>query len=150
MTFSCFCGAVSVTTPKRPDFVHACNCDLCRKTGARWGYFAPAEVMVHGATATFRRGDKSEPGVDVHFCPACGSTTHFRLTEAAVERHGDVMMGVNAGLAEEAELAGIELRYPDGKNWSGEGEFGYVRDSRILGSLTSPTIDPSLSDRAGQ
>ena len=134
MTFTCFCKAVSVTTAKRPDFVHACNCDLCRKSGARWGYFAPVEVAVDGATATFRRSDKPEPGVDVHFCPACGSTTHFRLTQAAVAKHGDVMMGVNAGLAEEGELAGIELRYPDGKNWSGDGEFGYVRDSRILGA----------------
>lgn len=150
MTFACFCGAVSVTTAKRPDFVHACNCDLCRKAGARWGYFDPAEVAVNGATATFRRHDKPEPGVDVHFCPACGSTTHFRLTEAAVSQHGDVMMGVNAGLANEAELAGIELRYPDGKNWSGEGEFGYVRASRILGDGSCRASDPSSSDRARQ
>jgi hypothetical protein len=148
MTFACFCGAVSVTTAKRPDFVHACNCDLCRKAGARWGYFDPAEVTVQGATATFRRRDKPEPGVDVHFCPTCGSTTHFRLTEAAVRKHGDIMMGVNAGLADEADLAGIELRYPDGKNWSGEGAFGFVRASRLLGAMFSLTTDATLSDRA--
>lgn len=133
MTFGCLCGAVSVTTDRKPDFVHACNCDLCRKSGARWGYFEPSEVSVAGQTSTYRRRDKPEPGVDVHFCPSCGSTTHFRLTDTAVARHGDVMMGVNAGLADEAELAGIELRYPDGKAWSGEGEFGYVRPARILG-----------------
>lgn len=134
MTFACFCGAVSLATTRWPEFVHACNCDLCRKAGARWGYFEPAEVTVTGPTATYRRHDKPEPGVDVHFCPTCGSTTHFRLTESAVERHGDVMMGVNAGLADEADLAGIELRYPDGKNWSGEGAFGYVRPGRMLGA----------------
>ncbi|WP_296717188.1 GFA family protein [Erythrobacter sp.] len=135
MTLECFCGAVSLTTAGKPEFVHACNCDLCRKAGAQWGYFNPAEVTVTGPTSTYCRRDKPEPGVDVHFCQACGSTTHFRLTEAAAQKHGDVMMGVNAGLAEEAELAGIELRYPDGKNWSGEGEFAYVRPSRILGSV---------------
>lgn len=134
MTFTCFCSAVTLETAGKPEFVHACNCDLCRKTGARWGYFAPDEVVVTGTTATYRRTDKPQPGVDVHFCPKCGSTTHFRLTEAAVARHGDVMMGINAGLAEEAALAGVELRYPDGKNWSGEGEFGYVRPSRIHGA----------------
>ena len=134
MTLTCFCKAVCLTTVGRPEFVHACNCDLCRKSGARWGYFGPAEVTMRGTTATYRRTDKPEPGVDVHFCPACGSTTHFRLTEAAVRKHGDLMMGVNMGLADEADLAGIELRYPDGKNWSGEGEFEYVRDSRILGA----------------
>jgi hypothetical protein len=133
MTFACFCGAVSVVTSKRPDFVHACNCDLCRKSGARWGYFAPGEVTVTGQTATYQRHDKPDPVVAVHFCPACGSTTHFRLTESAAQKHGDVMMGVNAGLVDESALQGIELRYPDGKSWSGQGEFGYVRASRILG-----------------
>jgi hypothetical protein len=135
MTFACFCGAVSLTTARKPEFVHACNCELCRKVGAQWGYFDPAEVAVTGPTSTYQRGDKPDPAVDVHFCQACGSTTHFRLTEAAAQKHGDVMTGVNAALAEEAELAGIELRYPDGKNWSGEGEFGYARPSRILGSV---------------
>ena len=48
--------------------------------------------------------------------------------------HGDTMTGVNVGLLDEQELSGVELRYPDGKSWSGQGEFGYVRDSRILGS----------------
>jgi hypothetical protein len=133
MTFACFCGEVSLAATRRPDFVHACNCDLCRKSGARWGYFAPSEVNVTGQTATYRRHDKQEPGVDVHFCSSCGSTTHFRLTDAAVIKHGDVMMGVNACLVDESALKGIELRYPDGKSWSGEGEFGYVRPNRILG-----------------
>jgi hypothetical protein len=134
MTLECFCGRVQVTTAHRPEFVHACNSDLCRKAGARWGYFAPAQVSVVGHSTSYRRHDKEQPAVNVHFCAACGSTTHFRLTDAAAAVHGDTMMGVNVGLADEAELAGIELRYPDGKNWGGEGAFGYVRESRILGT----------------
>ncbi|WP_341711106.1 GFA family protein [Erythrobacter sp.] len=134
MTLECFCGGVRVTTSRRPEFIHACNCDLCRKSGARWGYFEPAEVTVAGSSSSYRRNDKDEPAVEVHFCPSCGSTTHFRLTEAAVVKFGDIMLGANMGLADEAELAGIELRFPDGKAWSGEGEFGYVRQSSILGS----------------
>ncbi len=133
MTVECFCGGVRVTTAEKPGFIHACNCDLCRKAGARWGYFEPAQVAVTGQSTSYRRHDKDQPGVDVHFCPQCGSTTHFRLTDAAIAIHGDTMMGVNFALAEESELAGVELRYPDGKSWSGEGEFGYVRESRILG-----------------
>ncbi len=42
-------------------------------------------------------------------------------------------MGVNMGLAGERDLAGIELRYPDGRAWSGEGDFGYVREARLIG-----------------
>ena len=41
-------------------------------------------------------------------------------------------MGVNMLLADEQDLAGIELRYPDGRSWPGEGEFGYVREHRVL------------------
>lgn len=40
-------------------------------------------------------------------------------------------------LAEERDLAGIELRYPDGRSWSGEGEFAYVREARILAPKAS-------------
>ena len=40
------------------------------------------------------------------------------------------MMGANMRLADEADLAGIELRYPDGRAWSGEGEFGHAREAR--------------------
>ena len=134
MTLTCLCGGIAVTTPGKPAFLHACNCDLCRKAGARWGYFDPAEVSVSGASATYRRGDKPEPGVDVHFCQTCGATTHFRMTPAAIARHGDVMAGVNMGLADEVDLVGVEVRYPDGKAWSGEGAFGYYRKARVIGA----------------
>ena len=42
-------------------------------------------------------------------------------------------MGVNMWLADERDLAGIEVRYPDGQAWPGIGEFGYVREPRIIG-----------------
>ena len=49
-------------------------------------------------------------------------------------KFGNSMMGVNMRLADERDLAGLELRYPDGQAWSGEGEFGYVRAARIIGA----------------
>ena len=42
-------------------------------------------------------------------------------------------MGVNVRLADEKDLAGLELRYPDGRSWSGEGGFVYLREARIIG-----------------
>lgn len=47
------------------------------------------------------------------------------------------MMGVNMLLADERDLAGIELRFPDGKTWAGTGEFAYIRAARIIGRTTS-------------
>jgi hypothetical protein len=55
------------------------------------------------------------------------------LTAAAVAKHGNVLMGVNMRLADERDLAGIELRFPDGQAWSGEGAFAYLREARIIG-----------------
>jgi hypothetical protein len=48
-------------------------------------------------------------------------------------------MGVNMRLADEKDLAGIELRYPDGRAWSGKGGFGYVQEARIIGPISDPS-----------
>lgn len=133
ITLSCHCGQVRIELAKRPDYIHECNCTLCSKSGAQWGYFDPAEVAVEGATAGYCRDDKDDAAADVRFCGRCGSTTHFGLTESAQAKFGNAVTGVNMRLAEEADLAGIELRYPDGRAWSGEGAFAYVRPARVIG-----------------
>ena len=139
LNLSCLCGQIRVEAAKPPDYIHECNCTLCRKSGARWGYFHPSEVIVEGVAEGYCRDDKDDPGARLQFCATCGSTTHFILTESAVAKHGNVVMGVNMRLADESDLAGIELRYPDGKSWSGTGAFDYVREARILGADAKPS-----------
>lgn len=134
LTMTCLCGAVRVTVTERPDHVNACNCSLCSKAGAEWATYSPDAVAVAGATQIFRRADRAEPNADVHFCPTCGSTTHFTLTEFAVARHGNALMGVNMRLADPGGLAGVERRFPDGRAWAGEGTFGYARAAELIGS----------------
>ena len=134
LQLSCLCGQVRIGLSKRPDYINECNCGLCGKLGAQWAYFHPSEVSVEGATSGYRREDKADPAVEIQFCPNCGATTHFVLTASAIEKFGNVQLGVNARLADEADLAGTELRFPDGRAWPGEGEFNYVRPARILGT----------------
>jgi len=134
LKLSCHCGRIRLSLEKNPDFINECNCTLCSKAGARWGYFHPSEVGVEGAAATYCREDKDDPAAEIHFCAKCGSTTHFTLTPSAVSKFGNSQMGVNMRLASEKDLAGIELRYPDGRAWSGAGGFGYVRNARIIGA----------------
>jgi hypothetical protein len=133
LKLSCLCGQVRLAMSKRLDFINECNCLLCGKSGARWAYVHPSEVAVEGATRGFSRSDKADPAAEVRFCETCGSTTHFVLTPSAVARFGDVQMGVNMRLADEGDLAGVELRFPDGRAWSGAGDFTYVRESVIIG-----------------
>lgn len=136
LKLSCHCGHVRVQIEKQPDYINECNCTLCSKAGARWGYFHPSEVRVEGSATGYCRKDKDDPGAQFHFCAKCGSTTHFTLTESAAAKFGNTVMGVNMRLADEGDLAGIELRYPDGRAWPGAGDFGYVREARIIGRTT--------------
>jgi hypothetical protein len=129
----CHCGQIRLQLEKRPDYIHECNCTLCAKSGARWGYFHPSQVAVEGEASRYTRTHKADPGAEIRFCPACGTTTHFNLSASAVAKFGDSLMGVNMRLAEEQDLAGLELRYPDGRAWPGEGDFTYVREPRIFG-----------------
>ena len=138
LSLSCHCGLIRVRLSKRPDFIHECNCSLCRASGARWGYFHPSEVDVEGVAQGYSRRDKAEPAACIQFCATCGSTTHFTLTEAAAAKFGNGVIGVNMLLADERDLAGLELRYPDGQAWPGEGEFHYLRPPRILGQEQEP------------
>lgn len=133
LNLSCQCGDIRIEIEKQPDFINECNCTACRKTGAHWAYFHPSQVRVEGAATGFSRKDKDDPAAEFQFCAKCGSTTHFVLTASAASKFGNSLMGVNMLLADERDLAGIELRYPDGQAWSGEGDFGYVREARILG-----------------
>lgn len=132
LKLACHCGQVRIELAKRPDYVNECNCTLCSASGARWAYFHPSDVSVEGEAKSYCRHDKDAPAAQVQFCPTCGSTTHFTLTESAVARFGNTLMGVNMRLADESDLAGIELRYPDGRAWSGEGGFDYVREADLL------------------
>lgn len=137
LNLSCLCGQIRVETTKQPDFIHECNCTLRSKAGARWGYFHPCEVSVEGAAQGYCREDKDDPGALLQFCATCDVTTHFVLTANAVAIHGNSLMGVNMRLADESDLAGVELRFPDGRAWAGEGGFDYVREARILGGIAS-------------
>ena len=133
LSLSCHCGDVRIETAKRPDFVNACNCGFCSKAGVWWGYFHASEVVVEGATSVYLRRDKDEPAAEMRFCATCGALTHFALTPDAAVRFGNGVMGVNMRLASESDLAGIELRFPDGQAWPGHGDYGFVRPARILG-----------------
>ena len=132
---SCHCGSVQVTLTQRPEFINDCNCSLCSKSGGVWGYFSWSDVEISGPTQTYERNDRSSPVVQIHFCSSCGSTTHWSLTETYLEKSGHVdRMGVNMRLFDSDQLTGVEVRFPDGKAWSGEGEYEYRRETIVLGT----------------
>lgn len=118
----------------QPEFMQDCDCSLCRNSGGVWGYYNPADVEIEGATSGYARKDYPEPAVDIRFCKKCGAATHWILTKDYAAKIGaNNQMGVNMRLFDSSDLEGVELRFPDGKNWFGRGEFGFRRPSVILG-----------------
>lgn len=133
MTSKCACGAVSVTIDAKPEFINDCNCSLCRKTGGAWGYFSSASFTTTGKTVPFVRRDKDAPGVEIHSCETCAATTHFALTKSFKEQNPTAdQAGVNMRLFDPADLTGVEVRYPNGRDWTGEGPFGYRREALTI------------------
>lgn len=135
MTGKCTCGAVSVTIDAPPEYINDCNCSLCRKVGAGWGYFRSASVTTSGETFSFVRTDKESPFCEIHSCVVCAATTHYVLTAAFKERNPSAdVVGANMRLFDPDELMGVEVRFPNGKDWPGAGAFSYRRPAFKIGA----------------
>ena len=136
LTATCHCGAVSIRVAVKPEYINECNCSLCSKHGVWWGYYPVADVTVSGATTGYSRTDRTDQAVCLHFCGSCGCTTHWTLTSAFAAQHPEEAnrMGVNMRLFARDALAGVELRFPDGRAWEGDGTFGYVRAADVIGA----------------
>jgi hypothetical protein len=116
----CHCGRVTIAVSRRPEYLNACNCSVCTKLGAMWGYYTADEVTVAGAARDYVRGDVAEPKLVFHSCPNCGSTTHYTMIESGPA----TKVGVNMRTFDPAWLIGVELRFGDRRNYpSGERQY---------------------------
>jgi hypothetical protein len=114
---ACHCGAVRLNVSQPPSAVTDCNCSICRKLGALWAYYDPADVELvaePGAIAAYARDDvpgnpDGKPLLAFLRCATCGCTTHWRAIDETHPR-----MGVNARLMDPAVLARARVRRLDG------------------------------------
>jgi hypothetical protein len=105
------CGAVKLEIQAAPEEVKECNCSICRRCGALWAYYAPAQVRIiatKGAIDCYCWGDKS---IGFHRCLNCGCVTHWAAFDPHVAH-----MGGNARLMAPEVLAAARLRHSDGAN----------------------------------
>lgn len=104
---SCHCGAVKIEVPRPPETVTSCNCSSCRRNGALWAYYPPADVRKSGESKPYISGDRM---LELHHCPICGCTTHWE----SIDRSYTEKMGVNARLMAPEILAAARVRRLDG------------------------------------
>lgn len=114
----CNCAAVTIELARRPDFVNFCDCSFCSKNGGAWAYFTAGDVTITGETASYMRSDIPDPVIIMHSCKICHSTTHWTLPEG----YGQDRIGINIRLFAPDDCAGIEARFMDGRNWTGDTE----------------------------
>lgn len=111
MKGSCLCGEVGVSIDAAPEYINICNCRFCRTAGAAWGYFTTEQVQVEGKTNSIQRDDIDDVWLKRHFCPECGSCTHYSVLKKG---HRD-RIAVNTRLFAQDKLDGVEVRYLDGR-----------------------------------
>ena len=109
----CHCGDVTIVLPHAPTEITECNCSLCRKTGFRGIYYAPADVRVSGDVDPYVRTDLEEACLTNWRCRRCGCATHW----TGLGPYADGKMGVNARMLDEALLDGIPVKAVDGASW---------------------------------
>ncbi|MBW8813259.1 MAG: GFA family protein [Caulobacterales bacterium] len=105
----CHCGAARLSAPQAPSVVTECNCSICRRTGARWAYYSPREVILpDGArTEAYVWGDRM---LAFHRCRTCGCLTHWQSLDGARDR-----MAINARMMD-LDWDKVRIRPFDGAN----------------------------------
>ncbi len=106
---TCHCGAVNVEIPRRPRTLTTCNCSICRRYGALWAYYKPAEVRVTAKRGAITRYVWGARRIRLARCTACGCVTHWEPVSRTWNK-----MGVNARNLEPSVIRGLRIRLLDG------------------------------------
>ena len=106
---SCHCGSVRWRFDGQPDGATACNCTVCRRYGALWGYdYVDVGIHVSGPTQAYIRGK----AIEFHFCPRCGCVAYW--LGLRLEEDGRRRIAVNLRRADPEAVAGSPIDHFDG------------------------------------
>ena len=114
----CHCGNVEISLARLPTSLTSCNCSICNRLGALWGYYKPGEVTVkleNDTTVEYKWGDEY---IIFHHCPICGCATHYTTTEKLKNEHNEERVGINFRIFSLEEIKEIKVKRFDGaKTW---------------------------------
>lgn len=107
---SCHCGNIFVTIERLPRSVTSCNCSVCYRLGAIWGYYHPEKVNIFSRTAPLAEYSWGKEHMLFFHCARCGCVTHYETTEAS----GNNWVGINFRMMNASLITTIPVRYFDG------------------------------------
>lgn len=111
ITGRCHCGAAAWTYAGNPETATSCNCTVCRRYGALWGYdWLGDRISVSGETVPYVRGDRD---IAFHHCATCGCIMWWQAV--GPDADGRTRIAVNLRMADAPEkVAHLVLRRFDG------------------------------------
>jgi hypothetical protein len=125
---TCHCGNVSWALDNCPESATACNCTICRRYGILWAYgYIDHDIHISGKSHTYRRSDGG--AIDFHFCPICGSVTHYVAVNA--KEDGRHWTAVNLRLTEPDLISHLPIDHFDGLDSFGD----LPRDGRCVSDM---------------
>ncbi|KAK4973330.1 hypothetical protein LTR66_011176 [Elasticomyces elasticus] len=93
---SCHCGAITVTVPRLPEYINVCQCTICRRYGAAWGYYHPHQVKIetkpNAVTKQYVWGDRN---LSFNFCDNCGCVCYWWPIRPPPTDEGEYKIGLN-------------------------------------------------------
>ena len=107
---SCHCGRISFTLNQLPERVTICNCSICSRYSAVWGYYQRQEVVLEirdEAAAGYQWNDRV---ITFVHCRFCGCMTHYEDVEQTPESR----LAVNFRMTPAPVWESIPVRYFDG------------------------------------
>lgn len=101
---ACHCGKITVTAPRKPDHINVCQCKVCFRYGAEWGYYEIDEVTISPPdpkTKTYIWGEKK---IAFHSCDNCCGVMYWWPI------NGTSGMGLNTKMVDADQLYRVEKR----------------------------------------
>lgn len=106
----CHCGRIKYSVTFLPDTVTICNCSICRRYNAVWGYFRRDQVkldIADEAEAAYQWNDRM---INFIHCRFCGSITHYE----DIERMPKSRLAINFRMCPDDVWKDIRIRRFDG------------------------------------
>ena len=112
-TTSCHCGAIQIVMSRDIRQLTRCNCSICRRYGALWGYQQRKAIEVMADEGALRAYGWGARALEFFFCNNCGCITHYDHSDRRPD--GSDMSAVNMrNIVDPARIADLPVRLLDG------------------------------------
>ncbi len=110
---SCHCGNIQIKIEQKVDTLNRCNCSICRRYAALWGFHTCKQVTIEATSSAINRYIWGDEMIEFCFCSSCGCVTHYKtLAKAKTDR-----LAVNYRMFDHVVYQELPINEIDGASW---------------------------------